>query len=208
MVVRVGNFPLRAGNAPSKRGTGVGTSVEDQLYAVARPGRTTAQDLTAEVGVDMSVFATPAHLLSWAKFCPQVEQSAGKTKGRNSRGRGNRYLAVVLGGGAGRGCWAGVLGGAAVGCRQDQDPRRRPPPCLAKRRGKGKAQVGFALGTSSLEGTKHLRVNDAGALVSLERPGSPRVARGLGELIAEANTGPTVHLLGDRRPIIYQVAAP
>jgi hypothetical protein len=68
--------------------------------------------------------------------------------------------------------------------------------------------VGFALGTSSLEGTKHLRVNDAGALVSLERPGSPRVARGLGELIAKANTGPTVHLLGDRRPIIYQVAAP
>ncbi len=45
-------------------------------------------------------------------------------------------------------------------------------------------------------------------VVSLERPGSPRVARSVGELVAEMNTGPTVHLLGDRRPLIYRVAAP
>src|ERR1039458_359649 len=45
----------------------------------------------------MSVFRTAAPLVSWAKFCPQVKQSAGKTKGSNSRGKGNRYLAGLLG---------------------------------------------------------------------------------------------------------------
>jgi hypothetical protein len=45
-------------------------------------------------------------------------------------------------------------------------------------------------------------------VVTLERPGSPRVARALGELVAEVNSGPTVHLLGDRRPLTYQLAAP
>ena len=128
MVVRAGNSPWRTGNAPSKRGTGVGTSVEDQLDAVPGPGRTAAQDLIAEVGVDMSVFATPAHLVSWAKFCPQVRQSAGKTKGRNSKGRGNRYL-------------AGVLGEATVSAGRTQTRVGARYRRLAKRRGKGKAQV-------------------------------------------------------------------
>jgi hypothetical protein len=31
-------------------------------------GRTGAQDLTAEIRVDMSVFVTAAHLVPWAKF--------------------------------------------------------------------------------------------------------------------------------------------
>ena len=44
--------------------------------------------------------------------------------------------------------------------------------------------------------------------VTFERPDSPRVARALGQLIAELNDGPTAHLNGDRRPITYQVAAP
>ena len=45
-------------------------------------------------------------------------------------------------------------------------------------------------------------------VVTLERPSSPRVARALGELVAEVNSGPIVHLLGDRRPLTYQLAAP
>lgn len=68
-----------------------------QLDALPGLGRVAAQDLIAEVGVDMGVFATAAHLVSCAKFCPQVKESAGKRKGRNSRGRGNRYLAGALG---------------------------------------------------------------------------------------------------------------
>ena len=106
-----------------------------QLDAVPGLGRTAAQDLIAEVGVDMSVFATPAHLVSWAKFCPQVKQSAGKSKGRGSRGRGNRYL-------------AGVLGEATVGAGKTKTRIGARYRRLAKRRGKGKAQV--AIGNTLL----------------------------------------------------------
>src|SRR3712207_3114796 len=44
----------------------------------------------------MSRFPTPAHLCSWARFAPGVNQSAGKRKA-GSTGRGNPYLARVLG---------------------------------------------------------------------------------------------------------------
>jgi transposase len=41
--------------------------------------------------------SVPAHLVSWAKWSPQVKQSAGKRKGNNSTGRGNPYLGAALG---------------------------------------------------------------------------------------------------------------
>jgi transposase len=44
----------------------------------------------------MTRFAAPAQLVSWAGFCPQVTESAGKRKGRNSRKKGNRYIAWAL----------------------------------------------------------------------------------------------------------------
>jgi transposase len=53
--------------------------------------------ILAEVGTDMVRFPTAGHLASWAKFTPGVKQSAGKKKGKNSTGHGNRYLARVLG---------------------------------------------------------------------------------------------------------------
>jgi hypothetical protein len=53
--------------------------------------------LIAEIGIDMSRFATAAHLCSWARFAPAVKESAGKKKGRGATGHGNRYLARVLG---------------------------------------------------------------------------------------------------------------
>src|SRR5512144_2579756 len=77
----------------------------DRLDAIPGIGRTTAQAIIAEVGVDMSRFPTPAHLASWARFAPGVKESAGKPKGRAATGHGNRYLARVLGNavaGAGR----------------------------------------------------------------------------------------------------------
>ncbi|MEV0974523.1 transposase [Microtetraspora glauca] len=45
----------------------------------------------------MSRFPTAGHLCSWAKFTPVIEKSAGKKKGKNSTGHGNRYLARILG---------------------------------------------------------------------------------------------------------------
>jgi len=68
-----------------------------QLDAVPGTGVITAQDVIAEIGTDMAVFPTAAHLVSWAKWCPQVAQSGGKRKGANASGRGNRYLGAALG---------------------------------------------------------------------------------------------------------------
>ncbi len=69
----------------------------DQLDAVPGIGRVCAQDMIAETGADMTVFPTAAHLVSWAKWSPQVKQSAGKRKGSNATGRGNPYLGAALG---------------------------------------------------------------------------------------------------------------
>ena len=69
----------------------------DQIDAVPGIGAVCAQDIIAEIGVDMAVFPTAAHLVSWAKWSPQVKQSAGKRKGSNATGRGNPYLGAALG---------------------------------------------------------------------------------------------------------------
>jgi transposase len=68
-----------------------------QLDAVHGIGQVCAQDIIAEIGTDMAVFPTPGHLVSWAKWSPQVRQSAGKRKGSNATGRGNPYLGAALG---------------------------------------------------------------------------------------------------------------
>ena len=49
-----------------------------------------AQEIIAELGVDMTVFPTAAHLVSWAKFSPIDATSAGRHKG-NSTGKGNPW---------------------------------------------------------------------------------------------------------------------
>jgi transposase len=68
-----------------------------QLDEVDGIGQVCAQDMIAEIGADMTVFPTAGHLVSWAKWSPQVKQSAGKRKGSNSTGRGNPYLGAALG---------------------------------------------------------------------------------------------------------------
>jgi transposase len=69
----------------------------DRLAEITGVGHTAACVLIAEIGVDMRRFATPGHLVSWARFAPGVNQSAGKRNGKTSTGHGNRYLARVLG---------------------------------------------------------------------------------------------------------------
>jgi transposase len=53
--------------------------------------------ILAEIGTSVDRFPTAAHLVSWAKFAPGVNESAGKKKGKGTTGHGNRYLARVLG---------------------------------------------------------------------------------------------------------------
>ncbi len=58
-------------------------------------GRRTAEDVLAEIGVDMSRFPTAGHLASWAHVCPGNHESAGKRKS-GATGRGNPWLRAAL----------------------------------------------------------------------------------------------------------------
>jgi len=42
--------------------------------------------------------------------------------------------------------------------------------------------------------------------VTLDRPGAPRIARALSQLLDELAAGPPAHLAGDQRPIVYRLA--
>ena len=68
-----------------------------KLDAIPGVGPVAAQMILAEIGTDMSRFPTPAHLTSWARFAPGVNESAGRPTGKAASGKGNRYLARVLG---------------------------------------------------------------------------------------------------------------
>ena len=54
-----------------------------------------AETIVAEVGVEMSRFATDGHLASWAGMCPGNNESAGKRQSGKTT-KGNRYLRAAL----------------------------------------------------------------------------------------------------------------
>jgi transposase len=54
-----------------------------------------AQDLIAEIGVDMRPFASHKHLCSWAKMSPGNNESAGKRHSGRT-GKGNKWLRAIL----------------------------------------------------------------------------------------------------------------
>jgi transposase len=54
-----------------------------------------AQCIVAEIGVDMSVFASEKHLASWAGQCPGNDQSAGKRRSGKTR-KGSKWLDYTL----------------------------------------------------------------------------------------------------------------
>jgi transposase len=103
------------------------------------PGVSTvaAAEPIAEIGVDMTRFPS---VVSWAKFCPQIHQSAGKSTSKG-RAKGNPWLAGTLG----RIAFVDSRTDTFLGARY-----RR----LARRRGKQKALV--ATGNSVLTVIYHL----------------------------------------------------
>jgi transposase len=166
-----------------------------QLDEVTGVGVTAAQELIAEVGVDMGRFPSAAHLVSWARFCPQVHESAGKAKPK-SRGKGNPWL-------------AGTLGNiVATAARTDSFLGARYRR-IAKRRGKQKAMV--AVGNSVLVIIYHLlsdpeaRFSDLGAEHYDARIDKQRRARNLAAQL-QAVTGQRI-VIRDGKAVIVQPEA-
>lgn len=58
-------------------------------------GRRTAEDVLAEIGVDVSRFASAPQLASWARLCPGNNERAGKRKA-STTGHGNPWLRDTL----------------------------------------------------------------------------------------------------------------
>lgn len=56
------------------------------LTTIPGVGTTTAENVLAEIGTDMSRFPTPGHLAAWAGLCPGNDQSAGKSRGKGRKG--------------------------------------------------------------------------------------------------------------------------
>lgn len=67
----------------------------ERLETIPRVARKCAVGMIAEIGVDMSVFATPAHLASWAGICPGNNASGGKARSGRTR-HGPVALKTVL----------------------------------------------------------------------------------------------------------------
>jgi transposase len=114
-----------------------------KLDEITGVGVRSAQEIIAELGVDMTVFPTAPHLVSWAKFSPIDAKSAGRKKG-NSTGKGNPWLAGALG--------EVVAGLARTNTFLGERYRR-----LVRRRGKKRAIV--AVGNSVLTIVWHLLAN-------------------------------------------------
>jgi len=102
----------------------------DRLDEITGIGRGAAQAIIAEIGLDMTRFPTPGHLVSWAKLSPRTIQSGAKNRAGHT-GNGNPYLKGALG------------EAAATAARTDTflgERYRR----IARRRGKLKALVAVA----------------------------------------------------------------
>ena len=119
--------------------------IVERLDEIPGIGAHNAQAILAEIGVDMSRFPTPEHLVSWAKLCPRTIQSGPVTRAGKT-GKGNPYLKGALGEGA----------AAAAKTNTFLGERYRR---LVKRRGKLKALV--AVARSILVIIWHLLANPA-----------------------------------------------
>jgi transposase len=144
-----------------------GLSAGERLDEITGIGSLAAQVIIAEVGLDMGRFATPGHLVSWAKLCPRTIQSGTKQRG-GATGKGNPYL-------------KGVLGEAAAAASRTNTFLGERYRRIVKRRGKLKALV--AVARSILVVVWHLlsdptaRFHDLGAAYHASRTDTTRKVR-------------------------------
>jgi transposase len=168
----------------------------EQLDEITGIGVISAQELIAEIGVEMSRFGAAPRLVSWAKFCPQVHQSAGRKKDKG-RGKGNPWLAGTL----------GNIVAATVRTDSFLGERYRR---IARRRGKQKAIV--AVGNSVLTIVYHLlsdpdaRFQDLGSDYYESRIDKSRRARNLAMQL-QAVTGQKIRIREGKAVIVDQPEA-
>ena len=121
------------GTTGPSAGTGAGAPVLpaiDRLDEITGIGRDGAQEIIAEIGLDMSRFPTASHLVSWAKLSPRTIQSGASSRSGRT-GKGNPYL-------------KGVLGEAAAAAARTDTFLGERYRRIVKRRGKLKALVAVA----------------------------------------------------------------
>ena len=119
-----------AGNPTGDTAARSGLSTVERLQEIPGIGSTGAQIILAEIGLNMTQFPTPAHLVSWAKLCPRTVQSGPVTRGGKT-GKGNPYL-------------KGALGEAAAAAAKTDTFLGERYRRIVKRRGKLKALVAVA----------------------------------------------------------------
>jgi transposase len=142
-----------------------------QLDEIPGIGKTGAQEIIAEIGVDMTRFPTAGHLVSWAKYAPQAKQSAGRSK-PGTTGKGNPWI-------------ASALGEAGIGAARTKTFLGSRYHRLARRRGKQRALV--AVGNSILTIAWHLLSDPSARFADLGPDWHDRLAplRRKRQLIAE-----------------------
>ena len=158
-----------------------------QLDEIPGAGRTGAQEIIAEIGVDMTRFPTAGHLVSWAKFAPRARQSAGKSK-PGSTGKGNPWI-------------GGTLGEAGIGAARTKTFLGSRYHRIARRRGKQRALV--AVGNSILVIAWHLLGDPAARFADLGPDWHDRLApiRRKRQLIAE------LERLSGKKVLLQEAAA-
>jgi len=67
----------------------------ERLVTIPGIEERSAQNILAEIGVDMEVFPTEHHLASWAGMCPGQRESAGKRRSGRTR-KGDQWLRTTL----------------------------------------------------------------------------------------------------------------
>jgi transposase len=124
-------------DATGETGPGRGVSPDSPVLAAAHrlaeiPGISVwlAIVIIAEIGLDMTRFPTPAHLVSWIGLCRSASQS-GTRHGKGKQKKGNSYARAAAG--------QAAIGAAGTATFLGERYRR-----IARRRGKAVAQVAVA----------------------------------------------------------------
>ncbi len=123
------------------------------LDEITGVGPRVAEEVIAEIGVDMSRFPTEGHLASWAKVCPGNNESAGKHKSGRT-GQGNPWLR------------SGLVEAARAAARNKRSYLAAQYRRIAARRGANRAAMAVAhtiLGIIYQLLSRHCHYQDLGA---------------------------------------------